>query len=283
MSSHSIKVSVIMPLYNAAKFLKRAVDMMHAQTLKEWELILVDDASTDNTEEVAKALMVNEPRIIFEKNSENKGPSYTRNRATELAKGEWIAIVDADDYITANRLEKMMNEANARSLDMIADNQKWVKAETGQFIRNLFPTDYAKYDSTITVKDYLNSISKISPKITFGIIQPLIRLEFIRKNNIKYNEEIRYGEDAVMYFDCLLNGARLGLMPDCMYTYYRRKKQSVTHSLHTANNQLIINKYLWSAVVQKKQFNLLVTVFKRGVVMSLRLIRQLISSVIKNK
>ena len=152
MSSQSIKVSIIMPLYNAAEFLQRAVEMLQSQTLKEWELILVDDASSDNTEVVAKSLMVNEPRITFEKNSENRGPSYSRNRAIELAKGKWIAIVDADDTITANRLDKMMKEAVDRKLDMIADNQEWVNAESGEFMRNLFPANFKQYNSDVNIK-----------------------------------------------------------------------------------------------------------------------------------
>lgn len=271
-----------MPLYNAAEFLQRAVEMLQSQTLKEWELILVDDASSDNTEVVAKSLMVNEPRITFEKNSENRGPSYSRNRAIELAKGKWIAIVDADDTITANRLDKMMKEAVDRKLDMIADNQEWVNAESGEFMRNLFPANFKQYNSDVNIKTYLNSISKITPKITYGIIQPLINCEFIRNNNIRYNEDIRYGEDTVMYFDCLLHGARLGLMPDVMYTYYKRKKRNVSHSLHTAKNQNIINKYLWDSVIQNKKYNLVFVLLKRRILMPIRLVKQLLSNLIKN-
>ncbi len=97
-------VSVILPAYNCEKFIGKAIQSMLQQTFPDFELIIVNDGSSDKTETVIYGF--NDPRIIYHKNPENKGLIYSLNRAIELADGKYIARMDSDDISLPGRLEK---------------------------------------------------------------------------------------------------------------------------------------------------------------------------------
>lgn len=99
------KISVIMSAYNSAKYIDGAILSVLNQTLKDWELIIVNDCSTDNTLEIIKLYSEKEPRIQVINNELNLQPALSRNRALETAKGDYIAILDSDDIALPKRLE----------------------------------------------------------------------------------------------------------------------------------------------------------------------------------
>ncbi len=100
-------VSVIMPSYNTAKFISETIDSVLTQTYTNWELIIVDDCSTDNTDEVVKSFL-SDDRIKYIKNEKNSGAAFSRNRALCEAKGKWIAFLDSDDLWLPEKLEKQI-------------------------------------------------------------------------------------------------------------------------------------------------------------------------------
>lgn len=100
-------VSVIMPAYNASATLAASVKSVQAQTLLNWELIIVDDGSTDDTAEIANALAEKDPRICVVQ-CPNRGPSVARNKGTDLARGCILAFLDADDFWAPQRLAGML-------------------------------------------------------------------------------------------------------------------------------------------------------------------------------
>ena len=99
-------VSVIMPSYNTGKFIAESIRSVLAQTYENWELIIVDDCSTDDTDAVVAAFF--DPRIRYFKNEENSGAAVSRNRALREAKGRWIAFLDSDDLWVSEKLEKQI-------------------------------------------------------------------------------------------------------------------------------------------------------------------------------
>lgn len=103
-------VSVIMPSWNTAKYIGESIQSVINQTYKNWELIIVDDCSTDNTDEVVSSF--DDPRIHYYKNNENCGAALTRNRALREANGEWIAFLDSDDLWKSQKLEKQLSFMN---------------------------------------------------------------------------------------------------------------------------------------------------------------------------
>lgn len=99
-------VSIVMPLYNAEKYLEDSIWSVLKQTYKNWELIIVDDCSTDGSVEIVKSF--NDWRIILIKNETNSGAAVSRNYALRVATGKWIAFLDADDIWVTNKLEKQI-------------------------------------------------------------------------------------------------------------------------------------------------------------------------------
>ncbi|TGL90249.1 glycosyltransferase family 2 protein [Leptospira congkakensis] len=102
------KVSVIMPAYNAVSYLEDSVKSLLDQSFKDWELLLVDDCSKDETANLAKKLAKADPRIRFIQKEKNSGSADTRNTGINLASGEYIAFLDADDLWESDFLEKMI-------------------------------------------------------------------------------------------------------------------------------------------------------------------------------
>jgi glycosyltransferase involved in cell wall biosynthesis len=98
------KISIVIPVYNSEKYLNEAIESILAQTFKDFELILINDGSTDRTEEIIKSYM-SDPRVVYEKNVSNKGIVFSLNRGIELARAEIIARMDADDVAAPERLE----------------------------------------------------------------------------------------------------------------------------------------------------------------------------------
>ena len=101
-------VSIIMPSYNTASFIAESIQSVLAQSYKDWELIIVDDCSPDNTDQVVKPYLSDE-RITYLKNEKNSGAAVSRNRALREAKGKWIAFLDSDDLWMPEKLEKQIS------------------------------------------------------------------------------------------------------------------------------------------------------------------------------
>ncbi len=168
-------VSIIMPSYNTAKYISDSIESIQAQTYKNWELIIVDDCSTDNSIEVIQSFK--DSRIILLKNQKNSGAAISRNYALREAKGKWIAFLDSDDTWVPEKLEKQIkfmedNEYSFTFTDYrICLNGEWLPyINTGPNIVNKrMMYDYC-YFSTITV---MYDREKIG----------LIQVADIRKNN----------------------------------------------------------------------------------------------------
>lgn len=99
-------VSIIMPSWNTARFIRESIDSVRNQTYTNWELLIVDDCSTDNTDEIVASY--SDERIRYFKNEKNSGAALTRNRAMREARGEWIAFLDSDDLWTPEKLERQL-------------------------------------------------------------------------------------------------------------------------------------------------------------------------------
>src|SRR3954470_7114109 len=115
------RASIIIPAYNCELTLLRALDCAQNQTIREIEIIVVDDASTDQTAALVKERMVSDPRIRFYKQFVNSGPAAARNLALRHSRGKWVALLDADDEITPDRLERLLSVAEEGDV-MLADN-----------------------------------------------------------------------------------------------------------------------------------------------------------------
>ncbi len=129
-------VSIIMPSYNTAKYIAKTIESVLAQTHKNWELIIVDDCSTDGTDEVLKKYL-SDKRIEYLKNSHNSGAAVSRNRALREAKGKWIAFLDSDDLWMPEKLEKQIDFMEKNDYHFSYTNYEEIDEESvsnGRFI-----------------------------------------------------------------------------------------------------------------------------------------------------
>lgn len=116
LSENKTLVSIIMPAYNCERFIAEAIRSVLAQTYTEWELLIVDDCSTDKTAEVVASF--HDPRIHYQRNEQNMGAALTRNKAIREAKGRYIAFLDADDTWLPEKLEKQIAFMQAQKAAM---------------------------------------------------------------------------------------------------------------------------------------------------------------------
>lgn len=201
-------VSIIMPSYNTAKYIAAAIVSVQNQTYTNWELVVVDDCSTDDTDKVVKPLL-SDARIRYLKNEKNSGAAVSRNRALREAKGKWIAFLDSDDIWVPEKLEKQIRfmEQNGYAFTytdyMIQLNGTWLPyIYTGPSVVNRRKMyDYC-YFSTITV---MYDREKIG----------LIQIENLRKNN-----------DYAMWLQ-VIEKSDCYRLPECM-SYYIKHEGSVS-------------------------------------------------------
>ena len=203
-------VSIITPNWNCAKYICETIRSVQAQTYQNWEMIIVDDCSTDNSCEVVKPLMAEDGRIRLLKNAKNSGAAVSRNYALREAKGKWIAFLDSDDLWLPEKLEK----------------QVAFMAEKG------YAFSYHEYtEMTEDGKDlgvYVSGISKVSKFDMFACCWPGClavmydheKIGLIQINDVKKNNDTAMWLKVVRKAPCYLLKENLAR--------YRRRKNSIT-------------------------------------------------------
>ena len=220
-------VSIIMPAYNCEKYIKQSIASVIAQTYSNWELIVVDDCSTDNTIDIIRSF--NDDRICFQNNECNYGAAVTRNKAIALAKGEWIAFLDSDDLWEPSKIEEqiafMKEHGYAFSYTdyRIQLNGEWLPyIVTGPNIvtkRKLYNYNYM---STITIMYNATSIGKIEVA------------------------DLKKGNDYAMWLQ-VINKANCYRLPKCL-SYYIKHDNSLSSG---SKMRLISRHYKIFRIAQK--------------------------------
>ena len=141
-------VSVIMPAYNAEKYIEEAVSSVLSQTYKNWELLILDDCSSDCTAEIAEYFASLDTRIRLLRNPQNMGVAKTRNRGFDIAKGEWIALLDSDDVWHSDKLEKQLAVAGRAGADIIYCSYALVN-ESGAHLSDYIVPETTSYDAML--------------------------------------------------------------------------------------------------------------------------------------
>ena len=121
---NQLKCSVVIPMYNAQRFIENTLNSVLRQTEPDFEVICVDDCSTDKTVEIVKRMQLIDDRIRLFQNEENKQVSFTRNRGVSHAKAEWIALLDSDDMWEANFLEEVLKKRDEKNASMVITSEK---------------------------------------------------------------------------------------------------------------------------------------------------------------
>ncbi len=226
------EISVLITTYNVAGYIARTVESVLAQTGVSFEVVIVDDGSSDGTWEIVCAL--DDPRITAIQMEQNAGPSGARNRAIDTARGEWLAILDGDDVFLPGRLERMRNLAATAAADIVVDNQLVMReADGGQ--SPMFEASALAAEGVLSVASFIRHNVDFSCGHGYGYFKPLLRAAFLREHGLRYRETIRIGEDYVFLLEALANGGVCVIDPVPGYGYtvrtgsisYRLKERDV--------------------------------------------------------
>jgi succinoglycan biosynthesis protein ExoO len=260
----SIKVSTIIPCYNARETIGEAVYSALNQTHRAVEVIIVDDASTDNTPTILRRLSLSDQRVRVIHLPQNAGPGGARNVGIQEASGEWLALLDADDIYEPDRIRTLLDIGLSHKADLVADNFLIEKSSSPTSRTVAFSFDQNSDPVTLTLHDLLVSTIRISAELDFGYLKPVIRRAFVADHRIGFSTKYRIGEDFLFFVECLLQGARLLVVPKPGYIY-RRRKNSLTLSgrenntvLAEINQDLMtrlrgkVNSAEWNALVARQ-------------------------------
>jgi len=198
-----IKISIIIPVYNTEPYLKRSIRSVLRQTLKEIEIICIDDGSTDNSLNILNEFKKLDNRITVIHFEENKGPSICRNTGINIANGEFIGFIDSDDYIDKRYFENLYN--------------------------------YSK-DNDIVIGTFVDSINKFKnfiphkkKKLLEGYVwDSIFKRKFLDSNNIRFPTNIRLKEDEIFRIACYKQDPKIFKTPDeGIYYYYKQREGSL--------------------------------------------------------
>jgi succinoglycan biosynthesis protein ExoO len=239
----SPKVSVIIPTYNSEKYVAKAIESALQQTEPNVEVIVVDDASVDATTEVVQHYCSDRLKLIV--NQCNRGPSYTRNRGFKAAKGEWVALLDSDDWYVLNRLEKLLQVAIAQNADFVVDDLYLITRGAEQPWSTRFSEDSGFGSRRVRFNKItqINSVDFVD--LDLGLVKPLIKRNFLIQHQLEFDENLRYGEDFQFFLISLLKGARFIVVPEPYYFYYSHRDSMITEhikcqeEMHQANLALL--------------------------------------------
>lgn len=211
---------MIVPAHNAALRLPRALRSALAQSVADLEVIVVDDASNDDTYEVACRFAAADPRVRVLHSPVNQGPAGARNLALDAARGTWVALLDSDDAYLPARLARLLRFAEREGADMIADNLILQDPGSRRLGQPMLPPALLARPRPVDAAAFLRGNLPVRghPRISYGFLKPLFRRSFLDAHGLRY-QRMRFAEDFDLYLRCLLAGARFCLMPEPGYAY----------------------------------------------------------------
>ncbi len=215
MNGAPVRVSVIIPCYNGADLLERAANSVLAQTETNLELLIVDDCSTDDTWAVAQAIAAQDPRVRPIRMPRNGGKPNAMNHATDLAQGEWIAVLDHDDWFAPDRLRRLIEAAGAAGVDMAADRYLDVDIRADVTMPSALP----RLKAPLLDTDSYLAASDPTRGADFGMLKPVVRKSFLESHGIAYYPPALVGEDFHFLLDCFSAGGEAVLVEEGLYFY----------------------------------------------------------------
>ena len=223
------KISIVVPVYNIEKYIGKCIDSIISQTYQNYELILVDDGSKDDSSNICDEYAKNNENIVVIHKS-NGGLSDARNAGINKATGDYVIFVDGDDFIKDNEcLKYLVSELQKEEVDLL--QYKMIHY-------------YENTEKMVGLRDYdcdnsLNAVSKLAMLISNGTYSPsacdkAIRLSIIKENNI-YFEKGLTSEDIKWAFKLFLNVRNFNVVNKEIYVYRQQRQGSITNTISRKN------------------------------------------------
>ena len=203
------KISVVVPVYNAEKYIERCIQSIVEQTYENWELVLVNDGSKDKSSYIISKWCKRDSRIKV-LNQENSGPGIARNNGVKKAVGEYIVFVDADDYLDSTYfalLRERMNDSDVVFIDVLQVDSE------GNILRKELMSSYKKWNIERVLR------AQMTGKIPWGGVRKAVRRQLLIENNIYYTNH-KIGEEALYSMKILLSANKISFLDERPVYYY---------------------------------------------------------------
>ena len=228
-----MKISVLIPVYNTEQYLPRCINSVLNQSFADFELLLIDDGSTDGSGEICDAYAEKDNRVVvFHK--ENGGASSARNVGLDNAKGEWITFVDSDDWIE----DEYFNSVSDADVDLVARNWFYADGSTKEWLKPVIA-----YEDCF--RDFLQN--NIRSDVFRTVAESFFKRSIINDNRIRFDDKFRLGEDTLFCMDYYAYCKSAMILDGARYIYNRQDEWNKKYGLtwKEANNYLSIfmNKY----------------------------------------
>ncbi len=224
-----IKVSVIVPIYNVEKYVAQCLESIQRQTLDSFEILCIDDQSTDNSMKIVEKYAAIDNRIKIIKHNKNRGLSAARNTGLENAKGKYIYFLDSDDMIIPETLEELFICAEKNELDEIYFNMKKVYESELKELEGVYKKIYYDYPEIYTGQELFCLFTQDQTN-KIEVWRQFYRRSFLLENKICFYEGILH-EDAIFSFLCAMKAKRV-MNINKEYYLYRQRKNSIMYSLN---------------------------------------------------
>jgi len=216
------KISVIIPAYNVENYIEKTLKSLTLQTFKDFEVIIVNDGSTDNTENKINSILKNADFPWKLLNQQNQGVSAARNNGLIEAKGEYVCFLDGDDYYDAFFLEKMYNKAKESNYDMVACNYIRV-AENEKILSKPALLDEA-FGKPLNGKEFLRLT--LQNDLVLGISSFICKKQLLNDHNLIFTKKCTHGEDQEFWIKILFHSSLVIGIPDPLVYYFQRTNSS---------------------------------------------------------
>ena len=230
-----VKISVIVPVYNVEKYLKKCLNSLINQTLNDIEIICVDDGSTDSSIEILKEFELKDDRIIVI-SQKNEGAATSRNKGINLAKGEYISFVDSDDWLELDAFEKLYANAKSNDSDIVLFNSVEIHSDK---TKNRI---YFKSEDTIDYNNFVfdfNYNKRLILNGMFVIWSKIYKTSFLKENNLCfYNHPIF--NDVQFHIESMIFAEKISYLPEILYYYNKLNVNSIQSQKNNSNKRLVI-------------------------------------------
>lgn len=249
-----MKFSVIIPAYNSEEFISRAVNSVLDQTYKNYELIIINDGSTDNTSKICHQFAhINKNIQVIDK--KNEGLSAARNTGIKKASGEYLVFLDSDDKLhSSDTLQKIIPYCNGKP-DMIIGNVIGVRNKKSLLISDNSKLDIEKNDN---IKEIVSKYILDNQQPPWLAFQNIINRDFLKKEGVLFNESTSTQEDLLFFFQLIQVVKSVKLIDEVLVDYTLSRKGAITTVISFSNvyNALInfatvYDHYSFNEVVKK--------------------------------
>jgi len=228
------QVSILIVARNTGALIGDAINSARAQTFRDVEVVVVDDASSDDTKAIAEQHAVEDARVRV-LDGPRAGLAAIRNVSLSAARGRWAAILDSDDMLHHRHIEQLVDAAIRSGAEIVAANMVAFAQEQGRTRSALFAGQQKwQQERWITLLEFVRANSASGDPVSVGYFKPLFNMDFLRQHELRYDLRLRIAEDYDLVARCMAAGARYLYVPTPTY-FYRRHAGSTSHRQSVAD------------------------------------------------